>query len=142
MGEQNPFIQVIIHGQEIEGAIVNDGSGVNVISKTTYDRLGITKWEACPLWLRMADTSTVRPIGLLRQLDVVLAGAYPLLLRRPWLKTANIKQTWNHNILTFRKGKTKIRVSTQNKITTIKQCLLVHTEVVNMITQKSFLCLK
>ena len=56
----------------------------------------------------MADTNTVRPIGLLCQLDVVLGGhsfqisavilhleapgAYTLLLGRPWLKTANIKQ--------------------------------------------------
>ena len=66
MDEQNPSIKVIIHGQEIEGAIVDGGSGVNVINKTTCDRLGITKWEACPFWLRMADTNTVQPIGLLR----------------------------------------------------------------------------
>ena len=37
-------------------------------------------------------------------------GAYPLLLGRPWLKTANIKQNWNKNILTFRKVKNKIHV--------------------------------
>ena len=105
---KNPSIKVIVHGQEIEGAIVDGGSGVNVINKTTCDKLGITKWEACLLWLRMADTSTIRPIGLLWQLDVVLGGhtfqisavvlhleapgAYPLLSGRPWLKTANIKQ--------------------------------------------------
>ena len=59
MDEQNPSIRVIIHGQEIDGAIVDGGSGVNVINKTTCDKLGITKWEACPFWLRMADTSTV-----------------------------------------------------------------------------------
>ena len=66
MDEQNPSIKVIIHGQEIEGAIVDGGSGMNVINRTTCDKLGITKWEACPFWLRMADTSTVRPIRLLR----------------------------------------------------------------------------
>ena len=97
----------------------------------------------------MVDTSTVRPIGLLRQLDIVLGGhtfqistvvlhleaprTYPLLLGRPWLKTANIKTNWNQNLLTFHKGKTKIRVSTQNKITTSKQCLPVHAEAVNMM---------
>ena len=107
MDEQNPSIKVIIQGQEIENTIIDGGSGVNVINKTTCDRLGITKWEACPFWLRMADTTTVRPIGLLRQLEVVLGGhsflisvvilhleapgAYPLLLGRPWLKTTNIK---------------------------------------------------
>ena len=83
-------------------------------------------------------------------------GAYPLLLGRPWLKTANIKQNWNQNLLTFRKSKTKIRVSTQNKVTTSKQCLPVHAESVNMMegldeveenhyfddNPKSFLCSK
>ena len=43
MDEQNPSIKVIINGQEIEGAIVDGGSGVNVINKTTCDKLGITK---------------------------------------------------------------------------------------------------
>ena len=73
----------------------------------------------------LADTSTIRPLGLIRHLDVIIGGytfqisavvlqldsvgAYPLLLGRPWLKTANIKQNWNKNVLTFRKGKSKIR---------------------------------
>ena len=59
--------------------------------------------------------------------------AYPLLLGWPWLKAINIKKNWNQNLLTFRKGKNKIPVSTQNKITTSRQCLLVHGEVVNMM---------
>mgnify|MGYP000341315175 FL=1 len=66
MDEQSPTIKVVIQGQEVVGAIVDGGSGVNVINKTTCDRLGIRKWDACPLWLRMADTSTVRPLGLIR----------------------------------------------------------------------------
>ena len=72
MDKQNPSIKVIIQGQEVAGAIVDGGSGVNVINKTTCDRLGIKKWDACPFWLRMADTSTVRPLGLIRQLDVII----------------------------------------------------------------------
>ena len=74
MDEQSPTIKVVIQGQEVAGAIVDGGSGVNVINKTTCDRLGIRKWDACPLWLRMADTSTVRPLGLIRQLDVIVGG--------------------------------------------------------------------
>ena len=131
------------------GAIVDGGSGVNVINKTTCDRLGIRKWDACPFWLRMADTSTVRPLDLIRHLDVIIGGytfqisvvvlqldsvgAYPLLLGRPWLKTANIKQNWNKNVLAFRKGKSKLRVSTKENITTSRQCLPIHAEVVNMM---------
>ena len=65
MDEQNPLIKVILYGQEIKNVIVDGGSRVNVINKVTCDMLGITEGETCPFWLRMADTSTVRPIGLL-----------------------------------------------------------------------------
>ena len=98
---------MIFQGQEVSGSIVDGGSGINVINKLTYDRLGI-QWETYPFWLRMVDTSIVRPIGLIRQLDVIIGGhtfqistivlkleaqgAYPLLLGLPWLRTTNIKQ--------------------------------------------------
>ena len=36
-------------------------------------------------------------------------------------------------MLTFRKGKSKIRVSTKEKITTSRQCLPIHAEAVNMM---------
>ena len=71
---------MIIRGQEVDRTIVDRGLRNNVINKTTYDKLGITKWEACPFWLRMMDTSTVRQLGLIRQLDVILWGhAFQLL---------------------------------------------------------------
>ena len=59
MDEQNPTMKVIIRGQEVSGSIVDGGSRVNVINKTTCDHLGITTWEACPFWLRMVDTNTI-----------------------------------------------------------------------------------
>ena len=149
MDEQRPLIKVIIRRQEVAKTIADGGLGVNVINKTTCDKLGITKWDACPFWLRMVDTSTIRPLRLIRQLDVILVGhtfqlltmvlhldaqeAYTLLLGRPWLKTANIKQNWNKNVLTFRKGKTEIRISTQEKVSTTRQCLPVHTESIIMM---------
>ena len=60
-------------------------------------------------------------------------GAYPLLLGRPWLRTANIKQNWRKNTLTFRKGKAKIRVSTQAKVATKKDSMPLYAESVNMM---------
>ena len=97
----------------------------------------------------MADTITVRPFGLFRQLDVILGGhtfeisvvvvhldaprEYPLLLGQSWLKTSNIKQNSNKNVLTFRKGKNKIRISTEDKVSTARQCLPIHAEVANMM---------
>ena len=48
MDEQSPIIKVIIHDQEVSGNIIDRGSGVIVINKTTCDRLGITTWNTCP----------------------------------------------------------------------------------------------
>ena len=59
MDEQSPKFKIIIHSQEVSGSIVDGGSGLNVISKTTCDQLGITTWETCPFLLRMADTNTI-----------------------------------------------------------------------------------
>ena len=96
VNHHNPTIKVILQGEEIPGCIIDGGSGVNVISKAICNRMGLTDWEACPFWLRIVDTKSIRPLGLLRKLkivigehtfeisDVVLAldapGAYPLLL--------------------------------------------------------------
>ena len=60
--------------------------------------MGISEWEACPFWLRMANTCSVGPLGLIRKLGIVIGGhrfeilavvldldapgAYPILVRR------------------------------------------------------------
>ena len=97
----------------------------------------------------MADTSSVRPTGLIRDLDVTIGGhafrisavvlqlnvqgAYPLLLGRPWLRTAHIKQNWQKNVITFRRGKTKVRVATQPRATTSKEVTPLYAESINML---------
>ena len=74
INEHSPSIKVMIRGQKVTCSIVDGGSGVNVINKRTCDRLGIAKWDACPFWLRMADTSMVRPLGPICQLDFIVGG--------------------------------------------------------------------
>ena len=49
----SPALTVIIKGNEVTGTIMDGGSDVNVISKKTFDTLGIWEWESCPFWLRM-----------------------------------------------------------------------------------------
>ena len=56
---QNPAIKVVLQGEEIPGCIIDGGSGVNVTTKATCTYLGITEWEVCPFWLRVADTHSV-----------------------------------------------------------------------------------
>jgi hypothetical protein len=113
LDDQCPTISVLIQGEQIHDVIIDGGSGVNVISKTTCDHLRITKWDKCPFWLGIVDTSAVRPLGLINDLiihvggfqfhifavvlDLESKGDYPLLLGRPWLQTARIKQDWPKN---------------------------------------------
>ena len=128
----SPAITAIVKGKEITGMIIDGGSGVNVISRQTCDNLGIREWEPCPFWLRMADTSSVRPTGLIRDLEVTIGGhvfrisavvlqlnvqgAYPLLLGWPWLRMTHIKQNWQKNIITFRQNKgTRGYATTSNR---------------------------
>mgnify|MGYP002775619851 CR=1 FL=1 len=72
----------------------------------------------------MAVTSTVRPLGLIRQLDIIIGGytfqisaillkleaqgAYPLLLGRPWLWTTNINKIGGRIPSPFEKAKPRL----------------------------------
>ena len=58
------------------------------------------KFEIAAVILRMEDISE----------------AYPLLLGRPWLRQARVKQDWQSDRITIRKGKKKLKLScAQNK---------------------------
>ena len=96
----------------------------------------------------MADTCSVRPLGLIRKLGIVVRGhhfdistvvlalddpgAYPILLGRPWLRSANIKQNWRHNCINFRRSCNKVRVSTQETAAPTKGITPLYTKDVNM----------
>jgi hypothetical protein len=67
-----PNIEAMVGGQGIAGILIDGGSGVNVIRMATCWQLGITNWEPCKFWLRMADGSLVRPIGMIPDLEMVV----------------------------------------------------------------------
>ena len=86
--KNNLAITAIIKGREVPGTIVDGGSGVNVISQRTCDTLGIQEWEPCPYCLRMADTSSVRPARLIKDLEVTIRGhIFPISAMLLWLNT-------------------------------------------------------
>ena len=80
----------------------------------------------------MADQQRVQSLGLLRglKMDVSdvqfeiaavilrmedISRAYPLLLRRLWLQQAWVKQDWQSDKITVRKGKKKLKLSVSTK---------------------------
>ena len=89
----------------------------------TCDRLGITDWQVCPFWPRMANISLVQPLGLVRQLELLIRGhlfqistivlklnapgAYPLLLGDHDSKLLASNKIGRKMSLLFR-GKTKV----------------------------------
>ena len=131
------------------GCIIDGGSGVNVISTKTCEHLGISELEACLFWLRMVDTRSVRPLSLIRKLGIIIdghrfditvvvlalnvSGAYPMLLGRPWLYSANIKQSWKHNYNKFRRGCTKVRVPTKELTAQPKYMTPLYAKDTNML---------
>ena len=56
-------------------------------------------------------------------------------LGRSWLRMAHIKQNWQKNIISFHRGKTKERVSTQEKILTKKELVPLYAESINMMEE-------
>ena len=60
-------------------------------------------------------------------------GAYPLLLGQPWLRTTNIKQHWQHNMISFRREKTKVQIVMAKRTTTPPDNCLMYAKGVHML---------
>ena len=56
-----------------------------------------------------------------------------MLLGRPWLRTANIKQHWQRNMISFRRGKTKVRVMTEERVPVALHTAPLYAEGVHML---------
>jgi hypothetical protein len=69
-----PSMEAIVGGQKIAGILIDGKLGVNVISMATCRQLGITQWEPCKFWLRMGNGSSVRPIEMISDLEMVVQG--------------------------------------------------------------------
>jgi hypothetical protein len=74
MDYEGPRMEAIVRGQQIAGILIDGGSGVNVISRATCRQLRITKWEPCKFWMRMANGSSVQPISMIPNLEMVVQG--------------------------------------------------------------------
>ena len=53
--EQVPVVTVEIANQLVPNILLDDGSGVNVLSESMCARLGIIRFEAAPFVVKMAD---------------------------------------------------------------------------------------
>jgi hypothetical protein len=97
----------------------------------------------------MANGSSVRSIGMIPDLEMVVQGhtftisvvimdlpqkdTYPILLGRPWLRSARMKHDWPKNVLTFRREGWKVMIHMAKGRTPDKATAPVYAESVNML---------
>jgi hypothetical protein len=96
-----------------------DGSSkVNIIIKQLRLRLGLPKPKHAPYNLRMANQTTIKLAGLIKDLKIyvhcilyitmfnvlqnnVVDFSYSMLLGRPWLRDAKVAHDWGSNTITI-----------------------------------------
>jgi hypothetical protein len=112
------IIQVQIGKNTIEDVLLSGGSRINIITKQLILRLGLPKPKLVPYNLRMVNQTTIKPVGLIKDLKIYVHGIcyiimfivlqnrvvdsnYSMLLGRPWLRDAKTAHDWGSNIVTI-----------------------------------------
>ncbi len=68
------IIQVQIRKNTIEDVLLDGGFGVNIITKQLKLRLGLPKLKPAPYNLKMANQTTTKPVGLIRDMKIYVHG--------------------------------------------------------------------
>ena len=122
-----PTIKVEFDGRIFEEVLLDGGSGVNILPEIVYLSMAVQKLEPAPFQVKMADQRRLQPLGILKDQRITISGlhfivnfvvlrmqakeiSYPMLLGRPWFKTAKVRQDWGENIVMIRQGRKKIQL--------------------------------
>lgn len=120
-------IEVIIRENWVAGVVLDDRSGLNIMVEETCKSLGLVVTNMASFTVKMVDQRRVWPVGLIRDVEVTIAGLkfattftvlrmesnegnYPMLLGRPWLCMAKVKHNWANDQITICLGKHKKKV--------------------------------
>ena len=153
MDSSNPVVKLVIKGRDVHGCIIDGDLCVNVISEATCHDHGITQWEPC-LHHPMGAMSVLAPSGRHPSCSTngvnLPLGLHPprpyfhhlscgIMLRcsRPWLRTTNIKQQLQWNMISFVREKTKTCVVMEERITMPPDIVVRLTTDYVAITQQS-----
>lgn len=112
-----PRVDGSINGYHTE-IIIDGGAGMNIISKTFLDRLGLPIEEPASISIKLGDGSRIEPLGKISDLilqvsdlqmpidAVVLQTDFPMLLGKPWLQKVKAVTSWTDGqFFLFWKGK-------------------------------------
>jgi hypothetical protein len=67
-------IQIQVGKNFIEDMLLDGGFGVNIITKKLRIQLGLSKPKPTPYNLRMANQTIVKPLGLIKDLRILVHG--------------------------------------------------------------------
>ncbi|KAL2624239.1 hypothetical protein R1flu_008484 [Riccia fluitans] len=117
-------IEIEIRGCIIRKVPLDIGSGVNIMTVRTAQRLGLTDLQPCKKFFRLADQSKKQPLGELKNIEITMSGVafkldyivlqpedeqgYKVLIGRPWFYGASVTEDWNRQEVCFQvKGRRK-----------------------------------
>lgn len=124
--EEVPVISIKIQKMTILGVIVDGGSGGNIISEEMADCLDY-KVKPSPFRVRMANQRPVQPRGMLKDVVILIGGiyytvtfiiltmkqhSYPILLGRPWLRSAQVLHDWGIDDMVIKRDGQCINIPT------------------------------
>lgn len=69
-----PKIKVQYQQEDITGALVDGGSGVNILPEFMYKKLKLSRLEEAPFQLKMADQRRIQPLGILRNQEIIISS--------------------------------------------------------------------
>ncbi len=115
--ECDPIIDVQCNGSVLCGVLVDGGVGVNVMTIPAMRYLGLKIDRPASVTLKMANKRIVRPKGVISNVVIIVMrvytivdfhvvleenGAYPMILRRPWLTKSHARNYWGEGYMTIK----------------------------------------
>jgi hypothetical protein len=96
--------EVIIDGIQVKNCLIDLGAAINVMTKDILQQMNVKNLRPTPTFLQLANSSIVKPDGIVEDLVVTLESweyladfmilspkatlrGYPIILGRPWLST-------------------------------------------------------
>ncbi|MCO5569983.1 hypothetical protein L7F22_023697 [Adiantum nelumboides] len=149
---QVPVVGASVGKVYLPGVLLDGGSGVNILPEATCKSLNLLSWDPAPFQVKMAYQRRVQPLGILRAVQISVGGlqfvanfvvlkmeesasSYPMMLGRPWLRAARVKQLWGSDAIVIKRGKKKVKLQMGAKKVIPPGFRPLHAEGLNMVSE-------
>ena len=97
----DPLVDLVVNGYNIRQVVVDFGSQVNVLPRSTWIKIGRPQLQESGIYIRLVDQGLIAPIGVLKKVETSIMGitkmidyevidiqdekhTYPALVGQPW----------------------------------------------------------